>query len=78
MRVLQDKNGKTYLVLIDTWWNVNTDKSEFYRGRLLVLIDTWWNVNTICTKCNGSHAHVLIDTWWNVNACAQAVRFLGA
>ena len=34
-----------YLVLIDTWWNVNyfgrVDVITAYR----VLIDTWWNVN---------------------------------
>ena len=33
------------LVLIDTWWNVNTavTYSDGYFGK--VLIDTWWNVN---------------------------------
>ena len=33
------------LVLIDTWWNVNTTiKVQLYADGK-VLIDTWWNVN---------------------------------
>ncbi len=40
-------------VLIDTWWNVNSDNSSdaVLAGR--VLIDTWWNVNSVADEfCN--------------------------
>ena len=33
------------LVLIDTWWNVNTNKLGAGTEEVVVLIDTWWNVN---------------------------------
>ena len=36
-----------YLVLIDTWWNVNTFKIYNSSVVVSVLIDTWWNVNMI-------------------------------
>ena len=36
---------KTHFVLIDTWWNVNTDQRIIFKGLDHVLIDTWWNVN---------------------------------
>ena len=32
-------------VLIDTWWNVNTNKLGAGVEEVTVLIDTWWNVN---------------------------------
>ena len=34
------------IVLIDTWWNVNTNKLGAGVEEVTVLIDTWWNVNT--------------------------------
>ena len=34
------------LVLIDTWWNVNTTEARKATPGDAVLIDTWWNVNT--------------------------------
>ena len=33
------------IVLIDTWWNVNSIKSGGVHIDTIVLIDTWWNVN---------------------------------
>ena len=33
-------------VLIDTWWNVNTDEEKIKFFQKYVLIDTWWNVNS--------------------------------
>ena len=36
---------KKIRVLIDTWWNVNADKSPLAMASVTVLIDTWWNVN---------------------------------
>ena len=41
---LKDKNGNL-IVLIDTWWNVNSDKLPSWLTLDTVLIDTWWNVN---------------------------------
>ena len=32
-------------VLIDTWWNVNTESVADDGVTVTVLIDTWWNVN---------------------------------
>ena len=32
-------------VLIDTWWNVNSNVYCFTTQDNAVLIDTWWNVN---------------------------------
>ena len=32
-------------VLIDTWWNVNTERPDINIFHAVVLIDTWWNVN---------------------------------
>ena len=32
-------------VLIDTWWNVNSEKMKESARAGSVLIDTWWNVN---------------------------------
>ena len=34
-------------VLIDTWWNVNTNVQPVCGQSVMVLIDTWWNVNTL-------------------------------
>ena len=35
------------IVLIDTWWNVNTWMRGSHLQEGLVLIDTWWNVNSV-------------------------------
>ena len=34
-----------FLVLIDTWWNVNEWYNVYKANYFIVLIDTWWNVN---------------------------------
>ena len=36
-----------FVVLIDTWWNVNYIHRSAYQRAPRVLIDTWWNVNKI-------------------------------
>ena len=41
--------AQIFLVLIDTWWNVNTSKPARYYTFDIVLIDTWWNVNLTST-----------------------------
>ena len=56
------------LVLIDTWWNVNEEFTNYLREAGFVLIDTWWNVNFIRKSGNYKNGNVLIDTWWNVNS----------
>ena len=40
-----DSHTKSTTVLIDTWWNVNTNKLGAGVDAVEVLIDTWWNVN---------------------------------
>ena len=59
--------GHWYLVLIDTWWNVNTLPFANCDNVWYVLIDTWWNVNYHEYEIIYSQYVVLIDTWWNVN-----------
>ena len=54
-------------VLIDTWWNVNTNKLGAGVEEVSVLIDTWWNVNGKEASLSDLGFKVLIDTWWNVN-----------
>ena len=55
------------LVLIDTWWNVNSQTVLINKYKRKVLIDTWWNVNLTSTGYVRRDFRVLIDTWWNVN-----------
>ena len=57
------------MVLIDTWWNVNTKICFFQFLDEIVLIDTWWNVNISKPARYYTFDIVLIDTWWNVNEC---------
>ena len=45
MKNLQIILKKPVLVLIDTWWNVNTREYGYLTIDYIVLIDTWWNVN---------------------------------
>ena len=54
-------------VLIDTWWNVNSENIISVGVIDLVLIDTWWNVNAFSSYVTFQYQSVLIDTWWNVN-----------
>ena len=60
--------AQIFLVLIDTWWNVNLLNVTLTELPEWVLIDTWWNVNATGTDSNKNLSAVLIDTWWNVNA----------
>ena len=57
----------SYLVLIDTWWNVNQLAEGGVLKKGQVLIDTWWNVNKLRDTPVLADRIVLIDTWWNVN-----------
>ena len=36
---------KCYIVLIETYWNVNEDDLVFLKNSFSVLIETYWNVN---------------------------------
>ena len=62
------------VVLIDTWWNVNSQNSTKRSHMKIVLIDTWWNVNVIFTVTFPFDPTVLIDTWWNVNSAMLNAR----
>ena len=55
------------IVLIDTWWNVNSGSDPALHLLYMVLIDTWWNVNLLYKVLKFQKNTVLIDTWWNVN-----------
>ena len=57
-----------YMVLIDTWWNVNSTP------RSLISLSSISCFNRYMVECeyymNGLNVYlnkVLIDTWWNVN-----------
>ena len=57
----------TYIVLIDTWWNVNLENIVS-----LYVTNVRFNrymVECECRYCNYCDlvSFVLIDTWWNVN-----------
>ena len=56
-----------FQVLIDTWWNVNSNYILAEFEDVIVLIDTWWNVNLSSVCLSLKAVVVLIDTWWNVN-----------
>ena len=62
-----DCGNQIFIVLIDTWWNVN---GGYYC--LGVCRDTRFNrymveCECICPFCSVNLIIVLIDTWWNVN-----------
>ncbi len=61
------------IVLIDTWWNVNSTANCDRLFAPSVLIDTWWNVNKYDEDDNPTDEYVLIDTWWNVNPLPAAL-----
>ena len=55
------------VVLISTYWNVNSRDSALYPNCLNVLISTYWNVNQIHSLSLPDWVIVLISTYWNVN-----------
>ena len=63
----------TQLVLIDTWWNVNLQKSSselpIYRfNRYMVECEYGIGRDVVVYQL------VLIDTWWNVNFIYATIR----
>ena len=56
------------LELIDTLWNVNSERIRMFIENL-ELIDTLWNVNPVIKSLLHYMMHELIDTLWNVNDC---------
>ena len=76
---LVEKIGKvvTDIVLIDTWWNVNSYILQSSSAHCPVLIDTWWNVNSFIRIQCQMWLMVLIDTWWNVNYFAWELKDKG-
>ena len=55
------------LVLIETYWNVNSLRSLRRLRAWLVLIETYWNVNKRRCSIFRDNKPVLIETYWNVN-----------
>ena len=54
------------MVLIETLWNVKTEKFSVVSVKTLVLIETLWNVKEDATVWKDFPAAVLIETLWNV------------
>ena len=71
-------SAQIFLVLIDTWWNVNILSYFACVISRHVLIDTWWNVNTLVKNIPKIIKAVLIDTWWNVNLAGKTSYVLDA
>ena len=55
------------IVLISTYWNVNSFPSNCRETRRSVLISTYWNVNADNEIEVEENMIVLISTYWNVN-----------
>ena len=53
-------------VLIETYWNVKTEKPLLYVYLSLVLIETYWNVKGFLIAEDFIKWTVLIETYWNV------------
>ena len=62
----------TFLVLIDTWWNVNVSAA----GQAGEWEDSFNRYMVECEYCIldvvNSYFEVLIDTWWNVNTVVSS------
>ena len=65
-----------YLVLIETYWNVNATKLINWCNSKGVLIETYWNVNTRVLNSSIIDFLVLIETYWNVNEMSYEHRGL--
>ena len=55
------------LVLIETYWNVNSLTALEIINLSDVLIETYWNVNVVSLFLFPHFPTVLIETYWNVN-----------
>ena len=58
----------SYIVLIETYWNVNYLTAMPGAATACVLIETYWNVNQLNPVTVDKQYIVLIETYWNVNA----------
>ncbi len=56
------------MVLILTYWNVNSEFVGNTHGQKTVLILTYWNVNRYRNAGKLRDSVVLILTYWNVNS----------
>ena len=56
------------MVLISTYWNVNSFEYQPVTQPTSVLISTYWNVNKKTASYEEKVKSVLISTYWNVNA----------
>ena len=62
-----DLTYPSYVVLIETLWNVNWDGELYVFRNTEVLIETLWNVNALWKWIYLDPESVLIETLWNVN-----------
>ena len=66
------------IILIETYWNVNSVLPTLYPSVKPILIETYWNVNTGTDGKFSFDGQILIETYWNVNlinALAPAIDF---
>ena len=67
------ESGIVIIVLISTYWNVNSFIIFRSKQSHLVLISTYWNVNSTEPTSSSSGDNVLISTYWNVNTHSRNV-----
>ena len=69
----QENRAVPALVLIDTWWNVNSEFTSWEGWHKKVLIDTWWNVNylslhTVCPTRIRFNRYMVECEFRNINS----------
>ena len=55
------------MILIETYWNVNTNLNISIELLKKILIETYWNVNGVIERLEALESGILIETYWNVN-----------
>ena len=60
--------SKIWQVLIETYWNVKTDRQNTAWINRDVLIETYWNVKDDIHYLIDNDLIVLIETYWNVKS----------
>ena len=58
---------KCVIILIETYWNVNSSSQNTNDRLRHILIETYWNLNKSIDQLKGYGLRILIETYWNVN-----------
>ena len=72
--IFVDIRISTFMVLIETYWNVKEDVQLFLKRLRKVLIETYWNVKIEYNKMIMRTMSVLIETYWNVKVLVTRKR----